>query len=649
MAMSRFRRIAASGAGVAASVLLLSVMLSPLLASPASASPAAGTNLLLNGNFETNFVQGATPPPDWSLINLGAETDPYGASIETWNAQGEYPPPAASPDPEGVADEVYYDAGSATGIEGIGGEQTSSTFGSITQADDPQVSYSALENSAPEATNSAWAGSALEINFSATPVNYTLIYFDPWQAYDSTFSGSPTNSATVKYIVGPTLNTKSWYTQSPRDLNSDIENAFGLSTYTVTSVVFADLEDTTSAASPYPNMDGYFADIGLYEGGGTVTTPPGSQLSTLTFTPPATDGGLYDPEGVAANNGTVYVSNTKDNVVAAVGGGTTSIVAGSYEGYGETGDGGLAVNATLYQPVGLAYDPTTDELFIADSGDNVVREVNISTGVIGLFAGDGTAGNTGNGGHATSAELDQPQGLAVDAHGDVFITDADSNEVREVTTDGIIHDFAGDGTAGYTGDGGPATSADLDQPSGVAVDTDGNVYIADSSNNAIRRVDASTGVITTVAGNTTAGYAGDGGSATVAELDDPQDIAVDPDGDVFVADTFNNAVREITPADQISTVVNSGLLNSPYALAVDDSTGNVYVANTSDSYILESAGLGSTSSPGPGPVGQNLAPVLPESPVIVALPFAGLALLLGGGWFVTRRQRSARRTAGLAA
>jgi hypothetical protein len=636
--MSRFRRAVASSAGVAGSMLLILVLLLVPRTGPAGANPAPGTNLLANGNFETGFVQGASPPPDWTLTDLGAETDPYSASIETWNAQGEYAPPAASPDPQGISDEVFYEAGSSTGVEGIGGEQTSSTFGSITQADDPQVSYSALANSTPEAKNSAWAGSAVEINFTNYPVNYTLIYFDPWVAYSGSFTATPTNSSTVKYIIGPTLTTKSWYTQSPRDLNNDIENQFGLSTYTVTSVVFANLEDTISTASPYPNMDGYFADVALDEGGGgPVQSSP--QLTTLTFTPPATDGALYDPEGVAAANGTVYVANTKDNVVAAVSSGNTSIVAGSYEAYGETGDGGPAVDATLYQPVGLAYDPTTADLFIADSGDNVVREVDTSTGVISRFAGDGTAGDTGDGGPATSAELDQPQGLAVDANGDVFITDADNNEVREVTPDGTIHDFAGDGTAGYAGDGGAATSAELNQPSGVAVDADGNVYIADSANNVIRRVDATTGDITTVAGDSTAGDTGDSGPGTSAELDDPQDVAVDPDGDVFVADTFNNTIREVSPEDQITTVVSSGLLNAPYAVAVDDSTGDVYITNTTDSYILEDANLGSVSSPGPGPVGLNVAPVLAESPISVALPFAGAVLLFGGGWFVARRRR----------
>ena len=644
--MSRIRGAVAAAAGVAVSMFLLLPGSSALLANSASASPAPGSNLLANGNFEAGFVNGGTPP-DWTVTDLGAETHPYEASIETDNsAAPEYPPPPGGPGPDGISVETFYEAGSSLGVEGIGGKQTSSTFGSVTQADDPQVGYSVAPTNAPEASNSAWAGSALEVNFTSGASSDTLVYFDPWKAYDSTFTGGPTNSATVQYIVGPTLSTDDWYTQTPRDLDTDIQNAFGMSTFTVTSVVFADLEDTiNSTSSPYPNMDSYWSDVELNEGngGGGSGGSTGPLDSTLIFTAPATDGGLYDPEGVAASNGTVYVSNTKDNVVAAVSGGNTTLVAGSYEGYGEHGDGGLAANATLYQPVGLAYDPTTDDLFIADSGDNVVRQVNTTTGVITLFAGDGTAGDTGNGGSATAAELDQPQGLALDANGDLFITDADNNEIREVTPNGIIHDFAGDGTAGYTGDSGPATSAELNQPSGVVVDSDGNVYIADSANNAIRRVDATTGDITTVAGDTTAGDTGDGGPAISAELNDPQGITVDPDGDVFVADTFNNTLREITPSGQISTVITNDLLSAPYAVTVDASTGDVYVANTFDSYILESAPLGSISSPGPGPVGENVAPVLAESPVTVALPVLAVAALLGGGWFVSRRRRAARR------
>jgi LPXTG-motif cell wall-anchored protein len=162
----------------------------------------------------------------------------------------------------------------------------------------------------------------------------------------------------------------------------------------------------------------------------------------------------------------------------------------------------------------------------------------------------------------------------------------------------------------------------------------------------IRRVDASTGDITTVAGNHTAGNTGNGGSATSAELDDPQGIAVDPAGDVFIADTFNNTIREVSPTGGITAVLNSGL-SGPYAVGVDPVAGDLYTANTTDSDILETTGEAQTTPVGPGPSGSDLAPpvTVPESPSSVLLPVAGAAVLLVGGWFATRRRRNAHRAA----
>ncbi len=253
-----------------------------MFATPASANPAPGTNLLENGNFETPNVNGE-PPMGWSLTDLGAETDPYSASIDTYNASGEYKPPAGDPDPLGVADEVFYEAGSSTGVEGIGASQSSATFGSITQADDPQVSFSTVSTESPEASVANWAGSAFEVYFTSGAQTYTLIYFNPWQAYESTFSGSPTNSANVKYIIGTTLTPSTWYTQPARDLGTDIDTAFGLTTYTVNSVVCGDLEDTTNSGYPYPNMDGYFADVALAEGGAPSGALP--EVSAVALLP----------------------------------------------------------------------------------------------------------------------------------------------------------------------------------------------------------------------------------------------------------------------------------------------------------------------------------------------------------------------------
>jgi sugar lactone lactonase YvrE len=346
--------------------------------------------------------------------------------------------------------------------------------------------------------------------------------------------------------------------------------------------------------------------------GGQVTIDPTTGLPL----PPA--GGLYRPAGVSASNGVVYASNTGDNVVAALQNGQSTAITGSLEGNGDTGDGHPAANATLYQPYGTAEDAKGD-VFIADAGDDVVREIT-PDGNIHVFAGNGTGKWDGLGSTATHLGLDHPDAVAVDASGDVFIADTDANRVIKVLANGKPMLLAGNGQAGYAGDGGAATEAALNMPAGLAVDPAGNVYIADSSNNVIRRVDAKTKVITTVAGNYAAdkasdglgGFSGDGGPATSARLNDPQGVAVDGAGDLFVADTFNNAIREVTPDGTISTVVNSASanggtpaaggessgqvptashLNTPFAVAVDPSTGVLYIADTHNNSIAEVIGL----------------------------------------------------------
>ena len=152
----------------------------------------------------------------------------------------------------------------------------------------------------------------------------------------------------------------------------------------------------------------------------------------------------------------------------------------------------------------------------------------------------------GDGGTATSVELFSPLGVTVDASGNIYIADSGNNRIRKVTAStGIITTVAGNGTGGYSGDSGVATSAELNSPSGVAVDASGNIYIVDSGNNRIRKVTASTGVITTMAGNGTAGSSGDGGAATSAELSYPTAVVVDSPGNVYIADYNNNKVRTV--------------------------------------------------------------------------------------------------------
>jgi len=353
--------------------------------------------------------------------------------------------------------------------------------------------------------------------------------------------------------------------------------------------------------------------------GASAATAP--VLQTLTYTATGPGGGLYHPVGVSAAGGTVYVSDTGANEVAAVANGATTAFAGSLTAFGEHGDGGQATSASLYHPGGSAVDAKGD-VFIADSGDNVVREVT-PAGVIRRIAGTGIAGLgfVGPAGFpAALSSLDHPQNVAVNAAGDVFIADTYNNRVVKVTPQGQVVTVAGDGVAGYSGDGRLAAFAELNSPTGLAVDALGNLYIADSANNVIRRVDAKTGIITTVAGDYAAdkandglgGFSGDDGPATSAQLDDPQGVAVDGAGDLFIADTFNNAIREVTPAGTISTVVNSASatggapapggessgnaptaskLNTPYGVAIDPSTDTLYIADTNNSKIAEVTGL----------------------------------------------------------
>jgi sugar lactone lactonase YvrE len=228
-----------------------------------------------------------------------------------------------------------------------------------------------------------------------------------------------------------------------------------------------------------------------------------------------------------------------------------------------------------------------------DGGDNRIHKVTAATGIITTVAGNGTPRYSGDGGSATSAELMNPTAVAVDAAGNLYIADSGNNVIRKVTAaTGIITTFAGDGTAGYSGDGSAATTAQLQLPRGLVIDTTGNLYIADYFNNSIRKVTASTGIITTVAGNGTPGYSGDGGPATSAELMNPTAVAVDGAGNLYIADEPNQVIRKVTAATGvITTIAGQGgtrgfsgdngpavdsILNDPFGVAVD-SAGNLYI------------------------------------------------------------------------
>jgi sugar lactone lactonase YvrE len=211
-------------------------------------------------------------------------------------------------------------------------------------------------------------------------------------------------------------------------------------------------------------------------------------------------------------------------------------------------------------------------LFIADQGNSRIRAVSAS-GVITTVAGNGVGGYSGDGGPATSARLNGPSGVAVDAAGNLFIADTYNLRIREVSVSGVITTVAGNGTQGYSGDGGPATSAQLNRPFRVAVDAAGDLFIADTYNQRVREVSVS-GVITTVAGNGTQGYSGDGGPATSAQLYFPQGVAVDAAGNLFIADTGSSRIRKVSVATtlQVSApaAVTAGATFSVTVAALED-------------------------------------------------------------------------------
>ncbi|MBO9540875.1 SMP-30/gluconolactonase/LRE family protein [bacterium] len=285
---------------------------------------------------------------------------------------------------------------------------------------------------------------------------------------------------------------------------------------------------------------------------------------------------------------------------------------------GSDGDGGLATAAQLSAPYGLALD-AAGNMYIADSNNYRVRKV-APNGIITTYAGS-TYGFSGDGGAATAAQMKPPYSLALDGTGNLYIADSDNARIRKVDPDGLITTVAGRTGASYGGDGGLATNAYLSSPNGVAADATGNLYIADSSNNRIRKV-ALDGTITTVVGSGTKGYSGDGGPATGAALDFPRGVTLDAAGNLYIADYSNHCVRKVTPGGTISTVAGSGVggyggdggqavaanLYYPNAVSVD-AAGNLYIADGTNyrvrtvsaaGVITTLAGTGSNSYGGDG-------------------------------------------------
>jgi sugar lactone lactonase YvrE len=322
---------------------------------------------------------------------------------------------------------------------------------------------------------------------------------------------------------------------------------------------------------------------------------------------------LYNPTGIAFDGGgNMFIADESNNVIRKVDASTqiiTTIAGTGVAGY--SGDGGPGTTAELNQPAHVVFDRTVN-LYITDSNNERIRKVDALTDEITTVAGNGTTGFSGDGGPATSAQFNFPDGVALDSNGNLYVGDAYNNRIREVTiSTRDITTVAGDGTPGYAGDGGIATNSELDFPSRPFIDSAGDIYIADFQNNRVRKVDASNGIITTIAGDGVAGFAGDGGAATIAELNGPLSVALDPSGVLYIADVNNERIRAVnTTANsvtvmgvtiqpgQIKTVVGNGHAGYygdggsgtnaevyfPTGLTID-SAGNLYFADEHNNVV----------------------------------------------------------------
>jgi trimeric autotransporter adhesin len=332
-----------------------------------------------------------------------------------------------------------------------------------------------------------------------------------------------------------------------------------------------------------------------FAGSGSATSPAGGFNGDGG---PATQAVLNGPMGVVVSGNTVYIADSGNNRIRAVTNGTITTFAGNGTACASPpacGDGGQATQANLSSPEAVAVD-TAGNLYISDTGDNEIREVSILSGTITTVAGDGIACSTfgcGDGGPATAANLNQPNGLTI-AFNSIYIADENDERIRVVNFDSQgITTVAGDGSFGFSGDGGPPTSASLDDPTGVFVDSSGDVLISERGSSRIREVPFDTGTIDTIIGG---GTGGDGGPALSAVFAGDQDVALDASGDIFLID--DNRVREITGGN-IATVAGNGtggfsgdggaatlaVMNVPFGLAVDRTNGNIFIVDNGNNNV----------------------------------------------------------------
>ena len=339
-----------------------------------------------------------------------------------------------------------------------------------------------------------------------------------------------------------------------------------------------------------------------------IETVAGTGTSTFSG-----DGGaaisaaLQNPNGVTVDSaGNLYIADSLNSRIRRVdAAGNISTIAGTGTG-GFSGDGGAATSAQINFPNGLAVD-SAGNLYFADENSHRIRRVD-AAGIISTVAGTGAGGIFGafggDGGPATAAAFRYPPNITLDSAGNLYIADYGNRRVRKVDASGNISTIAGTGAAGFSGDGGPATAAPVDGPTGVVLDSAGNIYIADTNNHRIRKVDPS-GNISTIAGTGSAGFSGDGGSATAAQINFPRHVALDGAGNIYIADASNDRIRRVDASGIISTVAGTGTggfsgdggaptsaqINDPRGIAVDSASRYIYIADSDNNRIRRISGV----------------------------------------------------------
>src|ERR1700722_1153535 len=304
--------------------------------------------------------------------------------------------------------------------------------------------------------------------------------------------------------------------------------------------------------------------------------------------------------------GNVYLADQNNNRVRKVdtNGVITTFAGTGVAGY--SGDGGPAAQAQLNGPLGLCVAPSGG-IYVNDEGNGRVREISTS-GTITTVAGNGSAVSSGDGGQAMNAGMVIPIRCAVDSGGNLFIVDQGAFRVRKVDGNGIITTYAGSGAQGFSGDGGLATQAEMNNPPWASVDASGNLYVTDQFNQRIRRIDATSGTITTVAGNGNISYGGDGGLATSASLNYPGGTVVDSSGALFIVDTVNQRIRKVS-GGVITTVAGTGTagyagdggaplqaeFNGPFPIALNNA-GNLFVGDLMNNRVREISGVAASST-----------------------------------------------------